>query len=169
MKFPIVFLFVIFSFSGCKSQKVNNDKISNGSINFKYNRIYYKDSVVVESDVYDTSTGLYQYRQYNFGFGKDKDISTTIKLSEKELEYIYQLYLSLNPKYLSECTYIDGKLIYKSTITFNTSKNGELKANKCSDDKKEQEKYFKIETLINDLIIKSPEYRKTFYWNFIKK
>ena len=90
MKFPIVFLFVIFSFSGCKSQKVSNDKISNDSINFKYNRIYYKDSVVVESDIYDTSTGLYQYRQYNFGFGKDKDTSTTIKLSEKELEYIYK-------------------------------------------------------------------------------
>jgi len=169
MKFPIIFLFVICSFSGCKSQKVSNDKISSDRINFKYNRLYYKDSVVVESDVYDTSTGLYQYKQYNFGFGKDKDISTTIKFTEEELEYIYQLYLSLNPKYLSECNYMDGKLIYKSTITFNTLKNKELETNKCFDDKKEKEKYFKIETLIYDLIIKSPAYKKTFYWEFINR
>ncbi|AZA47440.1 hypothetical protein EG346_04245 [Chryseobacterium carnipullorum] len=171
MKSLIIAFFVIFSFSGCKSQKRNNSNFNNDNINFKYSRLYYKDSVVVESDMYNSYTGLYQYKEYNFGFGEDKNISTTIKLSEKELQNIYQLYLLLNPKYLSECTYMDGKLLYKSTIAFNVNaaKDETLKSSECSNDKKENEKYSKIETLVYDLIIKSPEYRKAFYWEFIKK
>ncbi|WP_439480564.1 hypothetical protein [Chryseobacterium aquaticum] len=169
MRFKIIFLFVIISFSGCKSQKKNSNDFN--KVNFKYSRLYYKDSTIVESDIYDSYTGLYESKEYNFGFGNDKNISTTIKFSEKELKNIYALYLSLNPKHLCECTYIDGKLLYKSSITFkaNTIKNDMSKYNDCPTNEKDHVKYSKIEKLVYDLITNSQAYRRTFYWEFIKK
>ncbi|UZT97645.1 hypothetical protein ODZ84_21115 [Chryseobacterium fluminis] len=167
MKSPITLLVIIISFFECKSQEINN-KFDQG-IDFKYSRIYYKDATVIESNIYDSSTGLYKYNENNFGFGKDKNVSTIIKLKEKELRSIYQSYLSLNPKYLSEYIYKEGKLLYKSTIEFKTRQDKMLNNNDCSDDKNDQERYAELETLVYRLIVNSPAYKKCFYWEFIKK
>lgn len=160
MKYNLLILIIICFFSGCKSQKIND-------INFKYDRFYYQESVIVESYLYDSATGTYEYKKNNFGLGEDIHITANIKFSRKELKDIYDLYIFLQPKYLSECIFVKNKLLYKSSIFFNKKAN--KSSTECTSNKKEQEKYDKIEVILLKLIKSSYTYKTTFPEEFIRK
>lgn len=171
MKSKIIFFLTIVFFLKCNSQKKITIPLNRSGIDFIYSRIYYEDSKVVESIIYDSRTGLYSYKELNFGFGDDKNISTKIELSEEQLRNVYKLYQSLDLKNLCECLYLDGKLFYKSSIIFTKAhvKYDKLDNVDCTLNKIDIDKYSKIETLVYDFITSSPAYKKTFYWEFIKK
>ncbi|HCA07390.1 hypothetical protein [Chryseobacterium sp.] len=158
MNYKILFLFLAFFFLQCRSQKISD-------VNFKYGKLFYQDSTIVESYLYDSVTGLYEYNKKNSGLGEDENVAATIKLTEKELNDIYSLYVSLKPRYLTECIFIDNKLFYKSYVTFNSDKN--KLSSKCNIGKYEE--YDKLKIKILKLITSSHAYKTTFYWEFIQK
>ncbi|KMQ66235.1 hypothetical protein ACM46_01390 [Chryseobacterium angstadtii] len=158
MNYKILFPFLAFFFLQCRSQKIND-------VNFKYGKLFYQDSTIIESHLYNSVTGLYEYKKKNFGFGEDESVTATIKLTEKELNDIYNLYVSLKPKHLTECIFNDNKLFYKSYVIFNSEKN--KLSPECTTGKQEENNKIKIKIL--KLIKSSPAYKTAFYWEFIRK
>ncbi|MEI3788278.1 MULTISPECIES: hypothetical protein [unclassified Chryseobacterium] len=89
---------------------------------FIYHTADYDLGVIQEERVYNSSTGIYEYKKYSKN-DLDKSIKLYIKLTQEDLDTIYKLYISSKSK-MSDCYFENNLLIHKSTLTFSSEKDG---------------------------------------------
>ncbi len=154
-----LYMLVLFCiFQGCKSQNIK-------SSHFIYHYADYYLGNIYEERVYNSLTGLYEYKEYNDRKEVVRNIRIFLKLSAKDLEDINKLY-SFSTSEVSDCYYENMKLTHKSTIIFNSQKDNFDVIN-CN--KNENPTFVKIEDKIEEYITSSNIYKKTFYWENYKK
>lgn len=140
-------------------------------INFIYHTIDYNFGKITEERIYDSSTGLYEYKTYSdYSLSTDKPIKPIklyIKFDDEKLNEIQRLYLSSKSQQLSNCYFHDNKLVNRSIIIFNSSID-KINTQYCGK-VENTDKYFEIEDKIISVITSSTIYRMTFYWEFYKK
>lgn len=146
---------MLFSlFQGCKSQNIKTN-------HFIYHYADYHLGKIFEERVYNSLTGVYEYKEYNDNNKVVRNIKIFLKLDANELEGINKLYSSSKSE-LSDCYYEDVVLTHKSAITFNSQKDN-FDLIKCN--KNENPVFVKIEKFITS----SKIYKTTFYWENYKK
>lgn len=152
----IIMLFCIFQ--GCKSQNIKSN-------HFIYHYADYHLGNVYEERVYNSLTGVYEYKEYNDKNEIVRNIRIFLKLYANELEDINKLYSSSKSE-LSDCYYEDMVLTHKSVITFNSQKDN-FDLIKCN--KNENPVFVKIENKTEKFITSSKIYKTTFYWENYRK
>lgn len=149
---------LLFIFQGCKSQSIKNNY-------FIYHYADYHLGKIFEERVYNSLTGVYEYKEYNDKNEVVRNIKIFLKLDANELEDINKLYSSSKSE-LSDCYYKDMALTHKSAITFNSQKDN-FDLIKCN--KNENPVFVKIENKIEKFITSSKIYKTTFYWENYKE
>jgi hypothetical protein len=156
-------VWVFFVFYGCKSQNTNNNNNNNNN-NFIYHTADYNLGALQEELLYNSFTGIYEYRKISDN-KIVKNIKIFLKFDSKNLEDINKLHTSSKSE-MSNCYFENNVIVYKSTITFNSSKD-KFSSLDC---KGEANPIFdKTKNKIEGYITSSSIYKTTFYWEFYKK
>lgn len=149
-------MMLVCVFQGCKSQ--------NNKINFIYHTADYDLGAIYEERIYNSLTGIYEYKSYD-GNKVKKNIKVFLKYNPEALTAIHKMYTSSKSE-MSDCYFNQGILAHKSTLTFNSSKDN-FNLVQCRGN--ENPTFLKIENEIERYITSSDVYRKTFYWEFYRK
>lgn len=136
---------------------------------FKYQSRLFSEKNIFEEVNYDSKLGEYKLKEKENFTNKFSIKTIQIKLNNIEKKEIYKLYKSLRPIKLYNCFYDtdNGEILEKTFISF-YSKNNSIDSLKCNNFK-ENKKIQLLNTVILDKIKSKNEYRKVFYWEFIKK
>ncbi|AZB01109.1 hypothetical protein EG359_16450 [Chryseobacterium joostei] len=154
-------LILLFFFQSCKAQKKE-------ASNFIYHTAdYYESGIIREESIYNSSLGIYEYKQYSDDSlnGIVKNIKIYIRFTQQDLNDINQLHKSLKSE-MSDCYFQNNIIVHKSTITFDSLKDNFDSIN-CANN--ENSDFIKIENKIEASINSSSIYKTTFYWKFYKK
>ncbi|MGG7551181.1 hypothetical protein ACQ7CX_11215 [Chryseobacterium arthrosphaerae] len=157
MKNYIYIIMLSCIFQGCKSQNKNKN-------NFIYHTADYNFGIIQEERIYNSLTGLYEYKKYSDS-KIEKNIKIFLKFNSKDLEAIYKLYSSSKSK-MSDCYYENNMLTHKSTITFGSRKDN-FNLIECNKDGNPV--FIEIENKIEKNVTSSSIYKTNFYWEYYKK
>lgn len=154
-----IYIIIFFCvFYGCKSQ---NTKKNN---NFIYHTADYNLGALQEERLYNSSTGIYEYRKISDN-KIVKNILIFLKFDSKNLEDINKLHASSKSE-MSNCYFENNFIVHKSTITFNSSKD-KFSSFDCKDEANPI--FDKTKNKIEGYITSSSIYKSTFYWEFYGK
>ncbi|EJL72169.1 hypothetical protein [Chryseobacterium populi] len=159
--FRIIYIIFLVIIQSCVAQQ-------NMALNFSYQRVSIRDTTINRSFTYNTKSKIYEYKQlYPDGSYKTKTVE--INLTSDNIKEINDLYLSLKPKSLCNCLFVENKLIYKSSITFDSNDNKQPKDPICNSSEKDKQNYLLIENKLYDFFSSSFAYREMFPEEFIKR
>ncbi|MGN7756408.1 hypothetical protein ACTJIV_02950 [Chryseobacterium sp. 22532] len=153
-----IYIIIFFNiFQACTAQnKVNKY--------FIYHTADYDSGIAQEERLYNSSTGIYEYKKYSKN-NLEKNIKLYIRFTREDLETIYELYASSKSK-MSDCYFENYVIVHKSTLTFNSEKDN---FNKIECDNNGNSIFTKIENKIESHITSSETYKTNFYREFYKK
>lgn len=153
-----IYTIIFFSaFQGCKSQNIKSNS-------FIYHTADYNLGTIQEERLYDSSTGIYEYRKISDN-KIIKNIKFFLKFNPKDHEDIDKLYSSSKSEMI-DCYFENNIIVNKSTITFNSPED-KFSSLDCKDETNPI--FYKIENKIEGYITSSNIYKITFYWEFYKK
>lgn len=158
MKNYIYTVIFFIAFQGCRSQSIR-------SSNFLYHTADYDLGHIYEERIYDSSTGIYEYKKYA-NHDLIKNIKFYIRFSQEDLEAIYKLYVSSDLP-MVDCYFENSIIVHRSTLTFNSKKDN-FKEMECIKNG-ENPVFTKIENKIEAYITSSEIYKTNLFWEFYKK
>ena len=141
-------LIIFFCINSCST-------VSNKKHDFYFNFISYKEGKISQTYLYDNFSGIL-IKSY-------PDSKITIKMTDEEIQRIYNLYKRLGLKNRPYCSIIDNN---KSGFKINITVKNIISDNNCINDQKYEDKYLEIYIKIREILKNKAEYQKVFPWEF---
>lgn len=131
--------------------------------NFHYERIVNVNDFIVKIESYDSKTGVYSRVRCNID-GPPVEEKAVIPITEKEKSDLWELRKEFGDFVFGECT--NNKNV---TLRSNFYFENEKYPLKCIKTEIQKEQFIKLSMGLRLLLESKPEYRKAFYWEFIKR
>lgn len=129
---------------------------------FYYERIVKLDGFIVKIESYDSKTGVYNRTKCYLNDSSKEEI--IIPITKNEKNDIWKLRKEFGKFVYGECT--NNKNV---TLISNFYFENEKLPPKCIETNQQREQFIKLSMGLRLLLESKPEYKKAFYWEFIKK
>lgn len=130
---------------------------------FHYQEVLKGDNFITKIESYNSKTGLY-YRVNCGPYSAPFEETVVIPITKQEKSKIWMMRSKSRKYVLEDCTVIEDITI-KSGFYF----DHEELTSKCITTQLEKERFIKLSMELRLILESKPEYRKAFYWEFIKK
>lgn len=130
---------------------------------FCYERIVAIDDFISKIESYDSKTGIY-YRIRCGVYSAPSEEKVVIPITEKEKSDLWELRKEFGNFVFGECT-CNKNVTLRSNFFFENEKYPP----KCIETERQKEQFIKLSIGLRLLLESKPEYRKAFYWEFIKR
>ncbi|WP_291875340.1 hypothetical protein [Chryseobacterium sp.] len=130
---------------------------------FNYEEVRKKDCFITKIESYNSKTGLY-YRASCGSYSAPFEEKVIIPLTKQEKSKIWKIKNESKKHVLEDCTIIENITI-KSSFLFNNEKL----TTKCVETQLEKKMFIQLNMELRLILESKPQYRKAFYWEFIKK
>nr|WP_315034540.1 hypothetical protein [uncultured Chryseobacterium sp.] len=132
---------------------------------FYYEEIIKRDDFISKIESYDSKTGIY-YRVRCGLHSALLEEKVIIPITEKEKSDLWKLRKEFGDVILGECiNYENEKVALRSNFYFENEKYPP----KCIETEIQKEQFIKLSIGLRLLLESKPEYKKAFYWEFIKR
>lgn len=132
---------------------------------FYYEEIIKRDGFISKIESYDSKTGVY-YKVRCGLFSAPFEEKITIPITEKEKSDLWKQRKESGDFVFGECTNYENENI---TLISNFYFENEKYPPKCVETERQKEQFIKLHMSLISLLQSKSEYRKKFYWEFIKK
>ncbi|AZA78982.1 hypothetical protein EG347_16405 [Chryseobacterium sp. G0186] len=131
---------------------------------FCYERVVAVDNFIVKIESYDSKTGIYSRIRCDINEDAPMEEKVVIPITEKEKSDLWELRKEFGDFVFGECT-SNKNVTLRSNFFFENEKYPP----KCIETERQKEQFIKLSIGLRLLLESKPEYRKAFYWEFIKR
>lgn len=132
---------------------------------FYYEEIVKRDGFISKIESYDSKTGIY-YRVRCGLYSTPLEEKVIIPITEKEKSDLWKLRKEFGDFVFGECKHYQNE---KVMLTSNFYFENEKYPPKCIENEIQKEQFIKLNIALRLFLESKPEYKKAFYWEFIKK